>query len=236
MRGVANAGVVAASRKTAAAAQVMVDAVSVGSYSKGAGSPKNTAHAITVDGSKPNRCLLGLFTVSNGGSFNPTTAEVQLTSSVGGAFTQVPGSQQPIPSNLGSVQWRYLLAPANGAHTVTGNYNGSNWADGVALALISLYNVNQAAPFGTPVLSAHAGAVLSNAVTTAVGNLILWGVASSDPITLNQTARLVNLGAADNGYADYTSMQAAAGTGTPVTLTSSGTPVSACSGIPVLAA
>ena len=216
----------------------MVDAVSVGAYTKGsAGSPKSCVDSISVDGSKPNRILLGLFTHSSGGSFGLDVSNVQLTDSVGGAaFTQVPGSQQPIPSNLGSVQWRYLLAPAGGTHTVTGNYNGPNWVNGVALVLISLYNVNQATPFGTPVLSAHSGTPISNAVTTAVRNLILWGVASSDPVTLNQVARVTNLGAADAGYADYTSMQAAAGTGTPVTLTSSNNPVSACSGIPVLAA
>lgn len=239
MRGIANAAAVAASRRVAAAGAVVLEAYTAGAVTKGsAGSPKSTSDTITIDGSKPNRLLLAAFTTSSGGSALPGVGDVQIVSNVGPtALTQVPGSQQPSPSNLGGVQWRYLLNPPGGTHTVNGNYSFGAWINGVAMVLFSLSGVDQAAPFGTPVLSAGNGTQFNNTLNADVGDLLLWAM-SHDVVAagMNRSALVTNLGSADAGYGDYTSIQAAAATGTPLTLTSTSGMVHSVSGLPVLAA
>ncbi|MDZ7883420.1 MAG: hypothetical protein U5N53_11145 [Mycobacterium sp.] len=218
---------------------VLVDAISVGSYTKGsAGTPKATSHSIEVNGDNPNRLLLAAYTTSSGSAVTPAESAIQITTDVGAAtLTQVATSQQQIPTNLGSVQWRYLLAPADGLHTVTANYNGAGWLNGVGMVLISLYGVDQAAPFGTPVKSSGNNQVVANSVTADVGDLILWALAHSASLTGLTAADLIsNLGASDSGYGDYTTVRSAAGTGSAVALASGNNSVHACSGLAVLAA
>jgi hypothetical protein len=103
--------------------------------------------------------------------------------------------------------------------------------------LVSLYNVNQTTPFGTPVLSSGNGAAVNNSVTATVNDLILWGIVSDINVDgPNRTARITNLGSSDAGYGDYTNLQSAVGTGSALQLLSSGASIHGCSGLPVLAA
>lgn len=132
---------------------------------------------ITV-GNNSNRVLYVCVGVGiNTGADNVTS----VSSNVNGAFTEV---QQASDGNwVNSQIWR-LTNPSTGAHVITVTFN---LATQQATTAISLYNVNQTTPNGTPVVSTGTSGTSVTGTVTLGANDMALGFLGSDSETLSVT-------------------------------------------------
>lgn len=141
--------------------------------------------SITV-GANANKVLYVFAGVGDGTLANRTVDSV--SSSVNGAFTAVSSGLADDGNFMHLESWK-LVNPTAGAHTITVTYVPSGTAEQVLAFAISLYNVDQTTPNGTPTVvnGSVASTAPTAAVTLAANEMAIGAIATDSGPVLSVT-------------------------------------------------
>lgn len=203
---------------------VMFDVVGTPAISGNNANILTTANAPITPTNQANRIMCALVACSHANTSGfASYPQLSCTSSVSGAMTRLTSASINVNnSNVGSVHFFYQVNPSVTTHNLTARFQmaGGAWGDRIRVIPFSLYNVNQASPFGTVVIAASSGNTSLTVGTSASSSLLMYGSGSaSSPGSFNQTNLQQYNSVTDPGFTDYL-LLGSAGAGVSRTFTS----------------